>query len=85
MCAAEPERAARLLVDRGYVDNDDYSLQTLKDLPYNRWRELDATDAVRFYSVRLHESGMIRNDPNKIVAQGTDWRFFNQLKKELKG
>jgi NitT/TauT family transport system substrate-binding protein len=85
MCAAEPERAARLLVDRGFARNYDYSLQMLKDLPYNRWRELDSSDAVRFYALRLHEVGVIKSDPKKIIAQGTDWRFVNELKKELKG
>jgi NitT/TauT family transport system substrate-binding protein len=85
MCATEPERAARLLVDRGFAKNYDYSLQMLKDLPYNRWRELDPSDAVRFYALRLHEFGVIKSDPKKIIAQGTDWRFFNELKKELKG
>jgi NitT/TauT family transport system substrate-binding protein len=29
--------------------------------------------------------GMIKSTPNKIIADGTDWRFFNQLKRELKG
>ena len=24
-------------------------------------------------------------EPQKIIAQGTDWRFLNELKKELKG
>ena len=27
---------------------------------------------------------MIKTDPQKLIAQGTDWRFVNQLKKELK-
>ena len=85
MCATEPERAARLLVDRGFARSYDYSLQMLKDLPYNRWRELDPSDAVRFYALRLHEVGLIKSDPKKIIVQGTDWRFFNELKKELKG
>jgi NitT/TauT family transport system substrate-binding protein len=40
---------------------------------------------VRFYALRLHELGMIKSTPQKISAQGTDWRFFNELKKELKG
>ena len=34
---------------------------------------------------RLHEAGMIKSTPQKIIAQGTDWRFLNELKKELKG
>ena len=78
-------RAARLLVDRGATENYDYALQALKELPYNRWREIDPTDTVRFWSLRLHEAGLIKSGPNKIIAQGTDWRFFNELKKELKG
>jgi NitT/TauT family transport system substrate-binding protein len=85
VCATEPERAARLLVDRKISQNYEYAVQAMKDLPYNRWRELDPTDAVRFWSLRLHEAGLIKNGPNKIVSQGTDWRFFNELKKELKG
>ena len=84
LCALEPDRAARRLVDRGFTDRYDYALQTLKEVPYNRWREYDPEDAVRFYSLRLHESGLIRSSPQKIIAQGSDWRFLNELKKELK-
>ena len=28
--------------------------------------------------------GMIKSTPQKVIAQGTDWRFLNELKKELK-
>jgi len=35
--------------------------------------------------VRLHEVGMIKASPQKLIAEGTDWRFINELKKELKG
>jgi len=82
LCALEPQRAARRIADRGY--NYDYALATLKDIPYDKWREYDAEDTVRFYSLRLHEIGMIKSGPQKILAQGTDWRFLNELKKELK-
>jgi NitT/TauT family transport system substrate-binding protein len=82
-CASDPERAARLVADKGY--RYDYSLQTMKEIAYARWRDYDPEDTVRFYSLRLHESGMIKSTPNKIIAQGTDWRFFNELKRELKG
>ena len=44
----------------------------------------DPEDAVRFYALRLREAGIIKSAPNKIIAQGTDWRFFNELKRELK-
>jgi len=27
---------------------------------------------------------MIKNSPQKIIANGTDWRFLNEVKRELK-
>ena len=39
---------------------------------------------MRFYALRLHEVGMIKSSPNQIIAEGTDWRFLNELKRELK-
>ena len=85
VCALEPERAARFLVDHGFAPQYDAMVQTLKDLPYLQWREYSPEDAVRFYALRLHEVGMVKSSPQKIIEQGTDWRFFNELKKELKG
>ena len=85
ICALEPERVARLLVDRGYAARYDYALQTLKDIPYARRREYSPEDTSRFYALRLHEAGVIKSNPQKIITQGTDWRFLNELKKELKG
>jgi NitT/TauT family transport system substrate-binding protein len=85
VCALEPERAARFLVDKGYTPRYDYALQTLQEIPYHRWREYDPEDAVRFYALRLHEIGLIKSTPQKLIAQGTDWRFLTELKKELKG
>jgi len=84
VCALEPERTAEFLVDKGYTQNYSYALQTMKELPYGKWREYDHEDTVRFYALRLHEAGMIKSTPQKILAQSTDWRFLNALKKELK-
>jgi NitT/TauT family transport system substrate-binding protein len=56
----------------------------MQDVPYSRWREYDPEDSVRFYALRLHEAGMIKSSPQKLIAQSTDWRFFNELKRELK-
>jgi NitT/TauT family transport system substrate-binding protein len=28
--------------------------------------------------------GMITSSPNRIIAEGTDWRFLEELKRELK-
>jgi NitT/TauT family transport system substrate-binding protein len=83
-CAADPARAARFLVDNGYTEHYDYAFQALREIPYNKWRLYDHEDTVRFYSLRLHEGGIVKSSPQKIIAQGTDWRFLNQIKRELK-
>lgn len=87
ICAREPERAARFLVDNGYAKQYDYALQAMKEMgmAYVRWREYDPEDTIRFYALRLHEAGMIKSSPQNVIAQGTDWRFLKELKKELKG
>ena len=82
-CSVEPERAARMVAERGY--RYEHALQTMKEINYAQWRDYDPEDAVRFYALRLREAGMIKSNPNRIISQGTDWRFFNQLKQELKG
>jgi NitT/TauT family transport system substrate-binding protein len=84
LCALEPERAAQSLVDKGLAKQYEYALQLMKDLPYGKWRDYNPEDTVRFYALRLHEAGMITSTPQKIIQQGTDWRFLNELKKELK-
>ena len=84
LCASEPAGMAQQMVDRGLTDRYDYALQALGEVPYDKWREYDAEDTVRFYSLRLHEIGMIKSSPQKIIADGTDWRFLDELKRELK-
>jgi NitT/TauT family transport system substrate-binding protein len=84
ICAAEPGMAAQLLVDRGFSQNYDSAIQTLSEIPYASWREFDAEDSLRFFALRLHEAGMIESSPNALLAEGTDWRFLNELKRELK-
>jgi NitT/TauT family transport system substrate-binding protein len=83
-CAAEPERAAQQLVDAGFTGRYDYALQTLTEVPYGVWREYNPEDSMRFYALRLRDVGMIKSTPNAILAEGTDWRFLNELKRELK-
>ena len=41
-------------------------------------------ETVRFYALRLREAEMVEGSPQKIIAQGTDWRLWNGLKNELK-
>jgi NitT/TauT family transport system substrate-binding protein len=84
VCVSEPARAAQRLVNGGFTPRYDYALQTLNEVPYDKWREYDPEDTIRFYALRLHEVGMIKSSPQKIIADGTDWRFLDELKRELK-
>jgi NitT/TauT family transport system substrate-binding protein len=63
----------------------DYAVETLKELPYARWREYNPESTLRFHALRLRDVGMIKSTPQTIIAQGTDWRFLNELKQELEG
>jgi NitT/TauT family transport system substrate-binding protein len=85
VCAREPERAAQAIVAKGFTPRYAYALQTMQDVRYDQWREYDPENTMRFYALRLHEAGMSKASPQKLIAQGTDWRFLNELKKELKG
>ena len=84
ICSLEPDRAARALVNKQFTQQYDYALQTMKEIPYSKWRDYDPEDTIRFYALRMKEVGMIRSSPQKIIEQGTDWRFLRELKKELK-
>jgi NitT/TauT family transport system substrate-binding protein len=83
-CTAEPASAARQLFDGGYAERYDHALETIQQIPYDLWHEYDPEDSMRFYALRLHEVGMIQSSPNQLLAEGTDWRFLNELKRELK-
>ena len=84
LCATEPTRVARNLVDGGFAERYDHALQRLNDIPYNNWREYNAEDTIRFYALRMREVGMITSSPQKIIAENTDWQFLDELKRELK-
>jgi NitT/TauT family transport system substrate-binding protein len=84
-CTADPAGAARQLVESGFAERYDYALETIENIPYNLWHDYDAEDTMRFYALRLHDAGMLEKDPNTVLAEGTDWRFLNELKREMKG
>ena len=80
----EPERAARQLVEGGFAQHYDIALQLLTELPYNRLaraRPGGLAALLRALAARVRTD---RATPNKIIAEGTDWRFLNELKRELK-
>ena len=84
LCATQPEQTARFLVDRGFTASYDHALQTMREIPYARWRDFSAEDSVRYFALRLQELGFIKSSPKALLARGTDWRFLEELKKELK-
>jgi len=83
LCLSAPTRVARQVVDRGFTPNYDYAVQTLSDVPYGKWRDYDPEDTIRFYALRLHEAGMIKSSPDRIIADSADWRFLREVRKEL--
>ncbi len=85
LCATDPDRSARALVARRFTLRVDFAAQVLRELPYGKWREYDPEDTIRFYALRLHEAGLLRSNPQKLIARASDWRFLQELKQELKG
>ena len=84
ICAAEPERAAAFLAERLYETRYPIGLEVMKNSQYTRWREANPEDTLRFYTLRLRDVGMIKSTPQALIAQSTDWRMLNELRKELK-
>jgi NitT/TauT family transport system substrate-binding protein len=84
LCGTEPAGAAGLMVDGGFTPRYDYALEALSEIPYDKWREYDDEDTLRFYALRLHEAGMIKSSPQKVIPEGGDWRFLDEVKRELK-
>ena len=84
LCTAAPALVAERLVAGGFASHYDDAFAAISELPYRKWRDYDSTDSVRFYALRLKEVGLISSTPDRIIAEGTDWRFLNELKRELK-
>lgn len=84
LCAHQPEAVARRLTEHNRNVRYEDALQMLRELPYGRWRQYDAEDTLRFFALRLHETGLIRRNPRQIIAQGADWRLYRELRRELK-
>lgn len=84
LCASDPELMARMSVDGKFTDNYDFALAGLREARFDTWREFDPEDTMRFYALRMRDVGFLKASPNQIIAEGTDWRFLNELKREMK-
>jgi NitT/TauT family transport system substrate-binding protein len=84
LCVSDPKQIVQLLVAQGYTDRYDYALQMLNETRFDLWRDYDPNDTLLFYALRMHEAGLIKSSPRKLIDEHTDWRFLNELKRELK-
>jgi NitT/TauT family transport system substrate-binding protein len=82
-CAREPEAVAQLMVDRGWILTLPKAMEALHEVAFERWREQDAQDTIRFHALRLAEAGVIKSTPDEMIEKGTDFTYFNELKEEL--
>ena len=84
VCATEPERAARYLVDKGHtIFPYESALDGIPGRAYAAWREFNPEDTLRFYALRLKEAGLVKSTPDELIARATDWRYLNEIKREL--
>jgi NitT/TauT family transport system substrate-binding protein len=84
ICTVDPDMGVKAYLAKGYKPDADLARQALKEMPYRRWRDYNPEDTLRFYALQLREAGMVRNSPQKIIEQGTDWRILQELKREMK-
>jgi NitT/TauT family transport system substrate-binding protein len=85
LCASDPKRAAGAAAQSGLASRYDYAVHAIgSTILYDKWREYDPEDTLRFFALRLQEAGLIQSSPNEIIANGTDWRYLEELKHELK-
>lgn len=84
LCNQEPARVAQLLVARGATNRIEYAETLLREISYGNWRTYDPADTLRFFSLRLREAGLVKATPGEIIARGTDFRFVDELRRELK-
>ncbi len=81
-------RAAREYVARGFYataspTDEQITNEVIKDLSFE-WRDLDPEETLRFFALRLGDAKLIKSTPQQVIAQGSDFAYMRQLRKELK-
>jgi len=85
LCASEPEPTVRRLVDRGVAAQYDYTLQTLRENGYDKWREYDAEDTIRFYALRAPRDGLRQIDPAEDHCRRHRLALFERAQTRAEG
>ena len=82
----DPERGVRAMVDLGYTNEKNYdaTVEDLRMIPFDTWRQHDPSDTLRFFSLRLREAGLVQSTPGQIISRGTYFGYLPELKRELK-
>jgi NitT/TauT family transport system substrate-binding protein len=83
LCQTDPDLAVSRSIEKGWIVTEDYARRSFAQIAFDTWRNYDPEDSVRFYALRMHEAGLIQSTPEEVIAKGTDWAFFNELKQEL--
>ena len=78
-CVSDPQAAAKDMVAKGFASNYDYALEALTEGRYATWRDYDPADLLRFWALRMQETGIIKDNPNELIARGTDCAFSTSL------
>jgi len=55
-----------------------------RTLPSAQGEPGEPKHSLRFYALHMREPGFIKATRHKIVAEGTNWRLVDELKRELK-
>jgi len=84
--ARDPVVATKTMIAMKVRPEAEYEsiVRVLKEIPYGRWREYNPEDTIRFYALRMRETGLIATAPQEFIDRHTDWRFINELKKEFR-
>lgn len=84
LCAADPAKISRFLVQKGFEKSYETAHDVLKVLPFRQWRDFSLAATIQFHALKLREVGMISNSPLTIISRGTEFRFLDEIREELK-
>ena len=72
LCATEPTRVAKQIVDGGFTASYDYALQALNEIPYAKWREYDPeeNDSVLFATTTGSGHDQVESEQNHRRRHG---------------
>jgi NitT/TauT family transport system substrate-binding protein len=83
LCHAEPDLTAQRMFDQGWTSTVSIARASMDHMQFDVWRRFDSEASLRFYTLLLHEAGLIESTPDQIIEKGTDFSHFNELKQEM--